>query len=82
MVKSKSSTAVTVAASNAGMIAERFQAVEAEASRIHAEQSGAALVRALVDGSGLHAVLSDGKATIEVCGGKVALSVAQTGEPE
>jgi hypothetical protein len=98
MAKPKSSTAITVAASNAGKaltrsdrarretsdpgdgrgaVAKRFQACEAEASRIHAEQSGASLVRALLDGSGLHAVISDGKSTIEICGGKVALSVTQ-----
>jgi hypothetical protein len=78
MVKSSKSTAVTVAVSNAGMIAKRFQAVEAEASRIHAEQSGATLVRALVNGSGLHAVLSDGKTTIEVCWFAAARSRCQS----
>ena len=58
-------------------MAKRFQAVEAEASRIHAEQSGAQLVRALLQGGKLLSIVSDGKSTIEVCNGRVALSVAQ-----
>lgn len=74
--KEKSHNAVTVAASKAGSIATRFSAVEAEAERIHAEQSGAKLVRAMMNGSGLHAILSDGKATLEICDGAVALSVS------
>jgi len=76
------SNAVTVAASAAGKIATRFQAVEAAAQRIHTEQSGAQLVRALLSGGKLHAVISDGKSTLEIMDGSVALSVAQTGTEE
>jgi len=61
-------------------VAKRFASVEAEASRIHAEQSGAQLVRALLSGGKLHAVISDGKSTLEVMDGSVALSVAQPEE--
>ena len=67
------SKAIAIAASAAGAVAKRFQAVEAEASRIHAEQSGAQLVRALLQGGKLPAIVSDGKSTIEVCNGRVAL---------
>jgi hypothetical protein len=72
--------AVTVAASNAGTVAKRFASVEAEASRIHSEQTGGKLVRALLSGGKLHAVVTDGQSTIEVCNGSVALSVAQPEE--
>jgi hypothetical protein len=77
MAKQLKSQAVTVAASTAGVVAKRFASVEAEASRIHAEQSGASLVRALLQGGKLHAVISDGKSTLEIMDGSVALSVAQ-----
>jgi hypothetical protein len=43
-----------------------------------AEQTGAQLVRALLQGGKLHAVISDGKSTIEIMDGSVAVSVAQT----
>jgi hypothetical protein len=76
MSKSRNN-AVTVAASKAGSVATRFASVEAEAQRIHTEQTGAKLVRAVLNGGGLHAVLSDGKTTIEVLDGKVALSVSE-----
>jgi hypothetical protein len=78
MAKLTTTNAVTIAASAAGAVAKRFAAVENEASRIHAEQSGAKLVRALLQGGGkLHAVISDGKSTLEIMDGSVALSVAQ-----
>lgn len=41
----------------------------------YGEQNGARLVRAVLDGAGLHAVISDGKATIEIVNGAVAVSV-------
>jgi hypothetical protein len=75
------SKAVTIAAREAGTVANRFSAVEIEAERIHAEQSGSKLVRALMTGGKMHAVISDGKSTLEVHDGVVALSVAQTEEP-
>ncbi len=82
MKKQAKSQAVTVAASNAASMAKRFASVEAEASRIHSEQSGSKLVRALLSGGKLHAVISDGKSTIEIMDGQVALSVAQSEEAE
>ena len=72
---SRKSKSLTIAAQNAGTIAARFQSVEAEANRIHTEQTGATLVRALLGGQGLHAVISDGKSTVEVFNGQVSLSV-------
>jgi hypothetical protein len=80
MVKLTTTNAVTIAASAAGAVAKRFASVEAEASRIHAEQTGGKLVRALLSGGKLHAVISDGKSTIEIMDGSVALSVAQAEE--
>jgi len=77
MAKLTTTNAATIAASAAGAVAKRFAAVENEASRIHAEQSGASLVRALLQGGKLHAVISDGKSTLEIMDGSVALSVAQ-----
>jgi len=77
MAKLTTTNAVTVAASTAGTVAKRFASVEAEASRIHTEQSGASLVRALLSGGKLHAVVTDGQSTIEVRNGSVALSVTQ-----
>jgi hypothetical protein len=82
MKKQVKSQAVTIAASSAGSVAKRFASVEAEASRIHSEQSGSRLVRALLSGGKLHAVVTDGRSTIEVCNGSVALSVAQAEEEE
>jgi hypothetical protein len=73
-MKSKS---ITIAASDAANTLARFASVEAEASRIHAEQAGSKLVRALLSGGKLHAVISDGSSTIEVHDGQVALTVTQ-----
>lgn len=58
-------------------MAKRFASVEAEASRIHAEQSGSRIVKALMNGSGLHVLVTDGKTILEIAGGVTALSVAQ-----
>ena len=69
-------TAVTIAASAAGAVAKRFASVEAEASRIHAEQSGASLVRALLSGGKLTWSFV-WQITLEIMDGSVALSVAQ-----
>jgi hypothetical protein len=79
MTKSKS---VTIAASDAATTLARFAAVEAAAERIHQEQVGAKLVRALLNGGKLHAVISDGSSTIEVHDGQVALSVTQPADAE
>ncbi len=75
-------TSIAVAANSAAAIARRFEAVEREAERIHTEQTGAAIVRALLGGAGLHAVITDGKATLEICNGKVAVSVTRQDETE
>jgi hypothetical protein len=75
MSKKSKGTAITLAAQRAEAIAARFAAVEAEATRIHEEQTGARLVRAMLGGNGLHAVISDGKSTMEVFDGQVSLSV-------
>ena len=72
MAKFKKSTAITLAASTA---ASRWSAVESVANRMHEQQSGANIVRALLGKNGLHAVISDGKSTLEVSDGQVALSV-------
>ena len=75
MPKNKSKS-IAVAAQSAGAIATRFSSVETEATRIHAEQSGARVVRALLGEQGIHAVLSDQHgATLEICGGQVAVSI-------
>jgi hypothetical protein len=76
MAKAKSK-AVTIAAQLAGDIVARFAVVEATACRIHQEQSGARLVRALLKDGKLHAVVTDGNATLEVMDGAVSLSVEQ-----
>jgi hypothetical protein len=76
MAKTKSK-AVTIAARSAGDIIARFEAVEAAACRIHQEQSGAKLVRALLKDGKMHAVITDGNATLEVMDGAVSLSVEQ-----
>jgi hypothetical protein len=76
-MKSKGRELITAAAKSASAIATRFASVEVEATRIHQEKSGASLVRALLKGGKLHAVVSDGKSTLEVMDGAVALSVAQ-----
>lgn len=75
MSKTKKSTAITIAASSA---AARWHAVETTARRLDEEQTGGRLVRALLGKNGLHAVISDGKSTLEVADGQVALSVKQT----
>jgi hypothetical protein len=72
MKKQAKSQAVTIAASSAGAVAKRFDA----------EQSGSKLVRALLSGGKFHAVISDGKSTLDVMDGSVALSVAQAEEEE
>jgi len=79
MTKSK---AVTLAADAAANTLARFASVEAEAARIHHEQAGSKLVRALVSGGKLHAVISDGASTIEVHDGQVAPSVTQPADAE
>ena len=62
---------------DAAPVLSRFEAVERTASAIH-EQSGAnKLARALLSGGKLHAVISDGRSTVEICDGKVAVSVQQ-----
>ena len=72
---------VAIAAESAGRALERFAAVEQAAQAAHEEMTGRAMVRAMLDGNGLHAVISDGKATLEIANGRVAVSVKQE-EPE
>ena len=79
MAKAKSK-AVTIAARSAGDIVARFEAVEAAACRIHQEQSGANLMRALLSGGKLSAIVSDRHSTIEIYDGKVSVSVKQDEE--
>jgi hypothetical protein len=73
----KQSKSIAIAANAAANTLARFQAVEAEAERIHQEQAGSKLVRALLSGGKLHAIVSDGASTIEVHDGQVALTVTQ-----
>jgi hypothetical protein len=79
MAKAKSK-AVTIAARSAGDTIARFEAVEAAACRIHQEQSGANLMRALLSGGKLSAIVSDRHSTIEIYDGKVSVSVKQDEE--
>jgi hypothetical protein len=73
--KSKSLTLAAVG------ILKRFQAVEREAERIAAGQNSTQLVQALLNDDGLHAIISDGRATIEIANGQVAVSVkGESGE--
>src|ERR1035437_9789740 len=76
MAKAKSK-AVTIAARSAGDVLARFGAVESEACRIHQEQSGAKLVRALLKDGKMHAVITDGKSPLEVMDG----AAGRAGEP-
>ncbi len=78
MAKKNQVVAVTKAAQSAGALVSRFSAVESTATRIHQEQSGASLVRALLKGGRMHAVISDEcGSTIEVSDGNVMLSVSK-----
>jgi hypothetical protein len=73
--KSKSLTLAAVG------ILKRFQAVEREAEHIAAGQNSTQLVQALLNDDGLHAIISDGRATIEIANGQVAVSVkGESGE--
>jgi len=53
----------------------RWNAAEEEAQRHHTTASSRKIVKAVMNGSGLHAFISDGKATIEICDGAIAVSV-------
>jgi hypothetical protein len=78
---SKKSTAVTLAAESAGAIAERFNAVEAEARRVAEEMEGRTIARAFLGKDGVHALLTDKHGvTIEIAAGQVGLTVKETGD--
>ena len=77
----KTSKAVTVATRDAASVLSRFEAVERNARTIHEQSVGSKMARALLSGGRLHAVVTDGRSTIEICDGKVAVSVEQ-GETE
>jgi hypothetical protein len=74
---------VTTAAQSAGSIMQRFAAVETEARRIFEQQKKPApkQVRAVLNGS-LHILITDGKATMEVNDGVVALHVVDPARAE
>lgn len=79
MSKKNQVVSITKSAQSAGALVTRFAAVETEATRIHQEQSGASLVRALLKGGRMHAVISDEcGSTIEVSDGNVMLSVSKS----
>lgn len=71
--------AVTTAAEGAGKALERFQATETFAQRLFRPEGGKS-VQAVFAGGNLHVVLTDGATTLEVSGGKAALSISQAEE--
>jgi len=71
----KKSKAITIAAQSAGAV--RFASVEREATKIHQQETGARFMRAVSGEQGLHVLFSDGGTTVEVAGGKFAVSVRQ-----
>jgi len=75
MAKKSKATSITLAAQSAGAI--RFAAVEREATKIHHQETGARFMRAVSGEQGLHVLFSDGGTTVEVAGGKFAISVKQ-----
>jgi len=76
----RKSKAVTVATCDAAAIMTRFKAVEDNAHAIHEQSVGTKMARAILSGGNLHCVVSDGRSTIEISGGKVAVSVQQDDE--
>ena len=79
-IRKAKNTTIAIASEKAGTVMARFEAVEREAQKIHEQQMGTKLARALLSNGSLHLVLSDGKATVEVANGAVALSVKQENE--
>jgi len=75
MTKSKSLTTFA-----AGVL-KRFGAVETEANRIHGQEAGATFMRAVLDDNGLHVLATDQHGTtLEIAGGKLAVSVKSEAE--
>jgi hypothetical protein len=75
-MKKGKSTAVTVAAQSSAGVMARFNAVEAEARRISEEANGRTIARAFLGQDGVHALLTDEHGTtLEIAGGKIAVSV-------
>jgi hypothetical protein len=73
----KSVTAVTIAAGKAGAVLARWQAVEAQATRVHEEGQGRAIARALFTPDGSHhVILQTGGTTMEIKDGAVAVTIA------
>jgi hypothetical protein len=68
--------AVTQAAREAGSVLARWQAVEAQAARVHEEGQGRAIARALFTPDGSHHVLQTGGTTMEINDGAVAVTIA------
>jgi len=69
----KSSRSLTTLA--AGVL-KRFAAVEADANRIHEEQGGRQIARAVMTDEGLHILMQDQHGTsLEIAGGKLAVGV-------
>jgi hypothetical protein len=78
MAKSiKSVPAIAAAARAAGTVMSRWNAVEAQATRVHEESQGRAIARALFtpDG-GHHVILQTGATTMEIKDGAVAVTIA------
>ena len=69
--------AVTQAAREAGSVLARWQAVEAQAARVHEEGQGRAIARALFTPDGSHhVILQTGGTTMEINDGAVAVTIA------
>jgi hypothetical protein len=73
----KSVPAVTAAAESAGKAMSRWNAVEADAARVHEEGQGRAIARALFSPDGSHhVILQTGGTTMEIKDGAVAVTIA------
>jgi hypothetical protein len=73
---------ITLAAESASKQLERFSAVEEAARQIHEASVGTKFARAMLNGGGLHVLLTDNKTTVEICDGKMVVSVASEEDRE
>jgi hypothetical protein len=73
----KSVPAVREAAESAGKAMSRWNAVEADAARVHEEGQGRAIARALFSPDGSHhVILQTGGTVMEIKDGSVAVTIA------
>jgi hypothetical protein len=75
----KSVPAVTLAAGKAGAVMARWNAVELAAQAVHESDTGRKLVQAPAGKDGIHALVRDQHGvTMEIAGGKIAVTIAAT----